>query len=96
MAKVMLTGYLIVPNQDVQAIDQALEEHIQLTRDEPGCLLFYVNKHESIANRFDVCKAFANEAAFEAHQARTQASPWSKVASNASRHYSVSVVSEQR
>lgn len=90
----MLTGYMVVPNQDVQAVDEALAQHIQLTRDEPGCLLFYVNKHESIANRFDVCKAFINEAAFEAHQARTKASSWSTVAAKANRHYNVAVVTE--
>jgi len=40
MEKVVLSGHIIVPLADRDAFKEALAEHIELTRNEPGCLTF--------------------------------------------------------
>ena len=87
--KVVLRGHIVVPIEDLEAIEAALANHIALTRNEPGCLIFEVNADTSDPCRFNVYEEFTNRAAFEAHQQRVQASDWGKVTRGATRHYAV-------
>jgi quinol monooxygenase YgiN len=91
LGKVHLSGYLEVPAAHLDAVRAALPEHIALTRAEPGCLAFSVVQNESFPERFEVGETFADQAAFEQHQQRAQASAWAEVTKGLARHYSVRV-----
>ncbi len=82
MPRVVLRGFLIVPEADFEAVRDELPAHIRATRDEPGCISFDVIPSGTDPCRFDV-------SAFDAHQRRVQASRWGEVSSGAERHYDV-------
>lgn len=87
MSKVTLTGYIIVPDCDIETVRKALPIHIELTRQEPGCLIFKVTPDALNPGRFDVYEEFVDQAAFESHQARVNASDWGRVTENIERFY---------
>lgn len=87
MAKVILTGFILVPEQELALVKHALVEHQRLTRLEAGCICFQVIENPDNHCRFDVYEEFTDKAAFNAHQARVQASDWGKVTANVERHY---------
>ncbi|WLQ16166.1 antibiotic biosynthesis monooxygenase [Hahella aquimaris] len=89
MSKVILKGYIIVPHEDLSAVEQALPTHTQLTVEEEGCLTFQVTKNDGDPNRFDVYEEFVDRAAFNAHQIRAKNSHWGKVTHNVERHYEI-------
>ncbi len=89
MNKVILKGFIIVPTADLPAVKKALISHKELTRNEPGCLMFNVTQSEVNLNRFDVYEEFINKAAFEQHQVRVKTSTWGKAAANVKRHYEI-------
>ncbi|WP_171099426.1 putative quinol monooxygenase [Ruegeria sp. HKCCD7255] len=87
--KVYLTGHILVPADRVEAVRAALPEHIELTRAEPGCLSFEVVEDADNPGQFNVSEVFENQAAFEAHQRRAQASPWFKVTEGIPRDFKI-------
>lgn len=87
--RVFLDGYMEVPPARVAAVTRALPDHIALTRAEPGCLAFDVSVDPADPSRFVVSEIFADRAAFDAHQARAQASPWAQVTAGLPRHYTI-------
>ena len=89
VSMVTLEGYIIVPAEDLSAVTLALPEHIERTLAEPGCLSFSVTPSRENPYRFDVAERFENQAAFDHHQARVQASHWGKVSANVERHYEI-------
>jgi len=91
MPQVFLQGFIIVPEDDLDALLQALPVHSELTRQEPGCLSFDVVQDAGNRNRFNVREVFASEAAFEHHQSRAKTSPWGQVSLRAERHYTVTI-----
>jgi len=44
MSKVILEGHIIVPDADLNAVKEELDNHIKLTREEDGCLIFNVTQ----------------------------------------------------
>ena len=46
MTKVILQGYIIVPSEDLQAVQEELPMHIQRTQQEEGCLVFEVHQDQ--------------------------------------------------
>lgn len=90
MTKVILKGYIEVPPEDLSAVQHALPEHIELTRAEPGCLVFNVEADPEYPNRFHVYEEFCDAQVFAAHQERVQNSSWGHVSANVERHYQVS------
>lgn len=89
MPKIILKGYIIVPNEDLITVKTALLTHIKLTQCEPGNLVFKVDQDKSNLNKFHVYEAFINQAAFEFHQKRIKQSDWGNVTKNVDRHYQV-------
>ena len=87
--QVHLAGYLEVPAERRAAVLAALPAHIALTRAEPGCLTFSVTPSPDDADRFLVAEVFANQPAFEAHQARAGSSDWAVVTQGLARHYTI-------
>lgn len=89
MGKVFLTGYLEVPTDRLEAVHQALPEHIALSRAEPGCLSFSVTQSPEDPTHFLVSETFADQATFDAHQKRASASTWANITAGLARHYSI-------
>lgn len=49
MSKIVLTGYIEVPTEDLEAVLTALPIHKALTNQEPGCLIFEVTQDQPIS-----------------------------------------------
>ena len=89
---VVLTGYMDVPRNRYPQVKAALDWHIKKTREEEGCLLFKVEPCTEVEYRFLVSEKFVDQAAFDAHQARTKESAWAEVTKLIPREYEVRVV----
>lgn len=90
MSKVILKGFIIVSKEDLSALKEELDNHKDLTRKEPGCLVFEVTQDLSNPNRFNVYEEFLDEVAFEYHQQRVKNSKWGKISANVDRYYEIS------
>lgn len=89
MPKVILKGYILVTDTDLAAVKKELLNHIQLTRQEEGCLVFEVSQDTENSNRFNVYEEFTDSISFESHQKRVRNSRWGEVSENVSRHYQI-------
>ncbi|WP_421241904.1 putative quinol monooxygenase [Aeromonas enteropelogenes] len=89
MSKVILKGFIIVPPSALAQVKDELAKHIQLTRTEPGCLVFEVIQDSANPCRFDVYEEFVDKLAFQAHQTRVKSSYWGEITVNVERHYTV-------
>lgn len=89
MSKVILEGYIVVPDDDLEAVSAELPTHIALTLEEEGCLLFKVTQKPSAPNVFNVHEEFVDQSAFELHQQRVRQSAWGEITTNVERHYTV-------
>lgn len=90
MPKVILQGFILIPETELDLVRNELETHTRLTLEEPGCMTFEVVENLDNPCRFDVYEEFADEAAFQQHQERVRASRWGQVTVNVERHYTVS------
>jgi quinol monooxygenase YgiN len=79
----------IRPCRPAGAGEGGLADHIALTRAEPGCLSFEVLEDANIPGQFNVSEAFVDQAAFDAHQARTETSAWFMVTQGIPQDYSI-------
>lgn len=89
MSKVILQGHIIVPENELSAVKKELVNHIALTQQEAGCLIFEVVQDQNHPQRFDVYEEFVDQEAFDKHQNRVKNSHWGKVAANVERHYEI-------
>ena len=89
MGKVILSGYIDIPENELEIVKTALDKHIELTRNEAGCLIFEVTQSSELPTRFTVYEEFTDKAAFDSHQARVKASDWGRVTGNVKRTYSI-------
>jgi len=89
MSKVILKGFIVVPDEDLDIVKQELPVHVALTRQERGCLVFKVTASEDNPNRFNVYEEFTCRAAFDAHQERVKRSRWGRVTSSVERYYEI-------
>ena len=73
---IRLRGQLIcMCVEDRDTVLAHVQDHIALTRAEPGCLSFDIAQTEDPMT-FEVMESFRDRAAFDAHQARTRDSLW--------------------
>ena len=89
MAKVILTGHIIVPDADIAAVKMELINHMALTRQESGCLVFNVAQDTENLNRFNVYEEFSDRTSFASHQDRVRQSAWGAITVNVERHYEI-------
>ena len=89
MAKVILSGYIEVPDSDLEAVTDELPIHVRLTREEEGCVVFDVHQDGANKNRFNVYEEFSSQDAFERHQQRIMNSKWGQITTAVSRHYEI-------
>ena len=90
LAKVILEGFIIVPDSDLEIVKRELVTHTSLTLKEDGCLTFTVTPDENNRNKFSVYEEFVDQTAFDNHQARVKSSKWGEVTNNVERHYQIS------
>lgn len=48
MAKIILKGFIVVPDNEITMVTDALSEHIEKTRSESGCLIFKIDPDKKI------------------------------------------------
>jgi (4S)-4-hydroxy-5-phosphonooxypentane-2,3-dione isomerase len=89
MSKVTLKGYIIVLESDLKAVKSEMSKHIELTRQEVGCLVFEISQNINQSNLFEVYEEFADRESFELHQRRVASSKWGLVTKNVKRQYQV-------
>ncbi|MBU2896235.1 putative quinol monooxygenase [Vibrio hepatarius] len=89
MSKVILKGFILIPESEIELIKNELVNHQSLTLDESGCITFQITENINNPLRLDVYEEFTDKAAFEYHQKRVKASLWGKVTTNCQRHYEV-------
>ena len=89
---VRLSGRLICASSaESEIVRIHLPEHVRLTRQEPGCLSFEVTLTDDPLI-WRVEELFVDQAAFDAHQARTKASEWARQTAAIRRDYQISSV----
>jgi len=90
LSKIILQGHIVVPESDIEIVESELANHIELTREEAGCLKFTVEQDPNVTGRFNVYEEFSSREAFDYHQQRVRASYWGKVTKDVERHYKIS------
>ena len=91
MQKVSLKGHIDVPADRLADVAAALPAHIVATHAEAGCISFEVVPCDRVSGRFLVSEVFTNQAAFDAHQTRTKASPWAEITTGILREYKITL-----
>ena len=91
MLKIKLAGYILVPSDDLELVKAELINHITLTRQEEGCIVFEVSQDIENLNKFFVYEEFTSQRTFELHQARVKNSKWGDLSKNAERHYEITI-----
>lgn len=89
MNKVILKGYITVPENELTSIRDALPAHIAATKSESGCILFEVKESDEEKGRFDVYEEFESKLAFDSHQVRVKNSNWGRITKNVIRNYTI-------
>jgi quinol monooxygenase YgiN len=89
MTRIVLTGYILVPEADLEAVKQALPEHIKNTLAESGCIFFEITPDNKDPCRFNVHEVFKDKASFEHHQERAADSEWGSISARVARYYEV-------
>ncbi|WP_016957525.1 putative quinol monooxygenase [Catenovulum agarivorans] len=93
MPKIILQGFILIPKNQQSKISRLLQQHIQLTRAESGCLVFDVKQCPTNPLRYNVYEEFVDKKAFEQHQLRVKSSDWGKATTEVERHYQISELS---
>ncbi|MDH5632151.1 MAG: antibiotic biosynthesis monooxygenase [Gammaproteobacteria bacterium] len=89
LSKAILKDFILEPEQDLERVKQELVRHIDLTRMEPGCLVFNAIQNTADPKRFEVYEEFVNRAAFSFHQHGVRGPAWGKITGNVVRCYEI-------
>ena len=89
MTRIILKGFIIVPAEDLEAVQKELATHKTLTLKEPGCITFEVRQCENDPYLFGVYEEFIDRVSFDAHQPRVKTPNWGKVSANVERQYEI-------
>jgi (4S)-4-hydroxy-5-phosphonooxypentane-2,3-dione isomerase len=87
--KVIVEGYILIPESEMEAITSELPNHIELTKKERGCLVFLVEQDHETYGKFNVYEEFISKEAFAEHQERVNESYWGSITKNVKRVYSI-------
>lgn len=86
---ILLNGFIDIPKTYLAKAKLLLNEHIQNTLNEPGCISFEITQDKERATRFYVNESFKDTEAFEHHQNRSQNSHWGSFSKNFKRSYEI-------
>lgn len=84
---VQLLGTITIPVTQHEALIPLLEEHIRLTRAEPGCLHFDVTQDAETPELFHVSELFTDATAFNAHQTNGAKRAWGSASAGLVRNF---------
>ena len=93
--KVILKGFIDVPEVDIDRVMAQIPTHAGLTRAEPGCLKFEIRQRENNELRFDVYEEFVDRQAYWFHQQRLKDSDWGRTTGDVKRHYTVTGLDDE-
>lgn len=85
MGKVTISGFLQVPEAELETVAAALPIHRDLSRAEAGCLVFEVNQDEADSCRFNLYEQYISQEAFDFHKSRSASSDWAAISRNVER-----------
>jgi len=88
--KLILEGHIVVSDDDLASVQDELPNHLELTQQEAGCLVFRVSPDPENRNVFNVYEEFVDRDAFDLHQRRVKSSRWGEVSAKVERHYEIS------
>ncbi|WP_345373434.1 putative quinol monooxygenase [Frondihabitans cladoniiphilus] len=89
MNEIHLTGLLVCTTEEERtAVERHLPDHVELTRDEPGCVSFDVVPTDDPLV-WSVEERFVDQAVFELHQRRVSSSVWGRATAGIERRYSI-------
>ena len=89
MSKVLVKGYLLFPDEDLELVKKELVIHTEKTRQESGCLVFEISQDKNNPNKFVVDEEFVDENAFEIHRNRMKGSSWEQATQRVERHLQI-------
>ncbi len=89
MNKIVLKGYIEVPEDKVDVVKEELTHHIKKTRAEDGCIAFEVVQDTENNLKFTVYEEFTDKEAFDKHQERAKESDWGKLTRDYKREYEI-------
>lgn len=89
MEKVVLSGYVLVPDSELDIVMEELPIHIKNTLAEKGCLIFEVSRDDLNKNKLNVYEEFTDKTAFECHQERVRNSKWGYITRSCERNYEI-------
>ncbi len=89
MTRVSLKGHILVPAAELSMVENELPNHILLTREEPGCLVFEVTQDQVDPCKFHVDELFEDQMSFARHQQRVKASRWGRATGSVERFYDI-------
>ncbi|MBC6411704.1 MAG: antibiotic biosynthesis monooxygenase, partial [Hyphomonadaceae bacterium] len=84
---VILAGHVTAPETDVSAILAEMQNHIDLTHAESGCIRFDLWQDQNIPARLNIIGIFENPKAAEFHRNRMKDTKWKTVTKNIMRDY---------
>ncbi|KJZ20113.1 putative quinol monooxygenase [Loktanella sp. S4079] len=84
---IRLTGTIVIPMDQLEELVPLLEEHIILTRKEPGCLHFDVTQDAETPELFHVSELFIDACAFDAHQRKGAQRRWGAASADLDRDF---------
>jgi len=90
--KIILDGFIIVPENALDLVKEELPTHIELTRSEPGCIVFNVIQSQENHLKFNVHEEFDTQESFEKHQIRVKQSRWGNITKDVQRNYNIRTV----
>ncbi|ETT16645.1 hypothetical protein D028_1643 [Vibrio parahaemolyticus 50] len=67
MPKVILKGFILVPEEELETVKSALPINMRLTKSEAGFFVFQMVENADNPLRFDVYEEFTNRDTFEHH-----------------------------
>jgi len=86
---VWVSGFIDVPNADLNNVKRALSTHIKLSYQEPECAEFRIWQDKVNPSRFHAVERFNTPEAYYRHQARMKNSEWAHAIRNGVRHYDI-------
>ncbi|MCR9148812.1 MAG: antibiotic biosynthesis monooxygenase [Rhodobacteraceae bacterium] len=96
MARLRLTGFLRCRTlEEADRIAPYLDDHVRLTRAEPGCLQFEVLRSAADPACFAVSETYVDAEALEAHRVRAAGTIWARVTAGIPRDYTVTEIDDE-
>tara|TARA_A100001015_G_scaffold308852_1_gene407176 strand:- start:168 stop:446 length:279 start_codon:yes stop_codon:yes gene_type:complete len=84
----ILDGYIRIPYEELEIIKDKLNEYIEHTLNDHGCLEFDVTQDDSDECIFHVFENFTDNDILNLHQANTKISDWGAINKYVERLYS--------